>query len=108
MGGQVGLDQVLDLTQVSNSQSKCKGASAAMVPWPFRLKFGWEMGTHPGRSVPMFEMGTPTPWVRGGQRVVLEACAAQMVHFCENFIKQKLKGNPENGGWVGLRICRGC
>ena len=36
-----------------------------MVPWPFRLKFGREMGTHPGRSVPMFEMGTPTPWVRG-------------------------------------------
>ena len=33
-------------------------ASAAMVPWPFRLKFGREMGTHPGRSMPM---GTPTP-----------------------------------------------
>ena len=27
-------------------------------PWPFRLKFGWEMGTHLGRSVPMFGLGT--------------------------------------------------
>ena len=61
MGGQVRSD----LTQVSGSWSKCKGASAAMVPWLFRLKFGREMGTYPGRSVPMFGMGTPTPWVRG-------------------------------------------
>ena len=36
-----------------------------MVPWPFRLKFGREMGTHPGRSVPMFGLGTPTPRVTG-------------------------------------------
>ena len=39
-----------DLIQVSGSWSKCKGASAAMVSWPLRLKFGKEMGTHPGRS----------------------------------------------------------
>ena len=36
-----------------------------MVPSPFWLKFGREMGTHPGRSVPMFGLGTPTPRVRG-------------------------------------------
>ena len=35
------------------------GASAAMVPWPFRFKFGKKMGTHPGMSVPMFGLGTP-------------------------------------------------
>ena len=29
-----------------------------MVPWPFRLKFGREMGTHPGMPVPMFGLGT--------------------------------------------------
>ena len=32
--------------------------------------------------------------------MVLEVHAAQMVHFCENFIKPKLKGTPENGGRV--------
>ena len=36
-----------------------------MVLWPFRLKFGRELGTHPGRSVPMVGLGTTTPWVRG-------------------------------------------
>ena len=36
-----------------------------MVPWPFRFKFGREMGTYPGRSVPMFGLGIPSPWVRG-------------------------------------------
>ena len=36
-----------------------------MVPWPFSLNFGREMGTHPGRSGPMFGLGTPTTRVRG-------------------------------------------
>ena len=54
-----------DLTQVSGSWSKCKGAPAAMVSKTFRLKFSREMGIHPGRSVPMFGLGTPIPWVRG-------------------------------------------
>ena len=39
-------------------------ASAAMVPWPFRLKFGREIGTYPGRSVTLFGLGTPNPRVR--------------------------------------------
>ena len=30
--------------------------------------------------------------------MVLEVRVAQTVHFCENFIKQKLKGTPANGG----------
>ena len=32
--------------------SKCKGASPGLVPWLFRLKFGREMGTHPGSRMP--------------------------------------------------------
>ena len=48
----------------------------------------------------MFRSGTPTPWVGGGEGVALEVCAAQKVHFCENFIKQKLKGTSENEGQV--------
>ena len=60
-GGQVRTDQVLDHTQVSGSRSKCKGGSGAMVPRPFRLKFGGEMGTHPGRPVPMFGWVPLTP-----------------------------------------------
>ena len=42
----------------------------------------------------MFELAAP-PLVRGGQRVLLEARAAQTVHFWENFIKQKLKNTPD-------------
>ena len=66
MGGRVRSDQVPDLTQVSGGW----GASAPIVPWPFRLKFGREMGTHPGRSVPMFGLGTPTPRIRGSRNGV--------------------------------------
>ena len=32
--------------------------------------------------------------------MVLEVRAALILHFCENFIKQNLKGTPANGGWV--------
>ena len=38
-----------------------RGASADLVPWLFGLKLGREMSTHPGRSTPVFGMGTPTP-----------------------------------------------
>ena len=60
-----------------------RGASAAMVPWPFRLKFGREMGIHPVRSVLTFGLGTPTPGsgaLKMGRQVQL----------------------------YGLRICSGC
>ena len=75
---------------------------------PTVLKFGMEDHIYPGEVIGYILFRYPYPRVGGGQRVVLEVRAAQTVHFCENFIKQKLKGNPENGGWVGLRICRGC
>ena len=52
---QIRSDQVPDLTLTS-----ARGASAAMVPWPFRLKFGREMGTYPGRSMPMLGLGQAT------------------------------------------------
>ena len=61
MGGQVRLEQVPDLTQVSGGRSKCKGASAAMDPWSFRLKLDRELGTHTGSSVRMFVMETLPP-----------------------------------------------
>ena len=38
-----------------------RGASADLVPWLFGLKLGREMSTHPGRSTPVFGMGTPPP-----------------------------------------------
>ena len=34
------------------------GPIGPIVPLPFRLKFGREMGTYPGRSVPMFWLGS--------------------------------------------------
>ena len=61
MGGQVRSD----LTQVSGSWSKCKEGFCSHGLMAIEFEFGREMGTHPGRSVPMFGLGTPTPWVRG-------------------------------------------
>ena len=42
-----------------------RGATAAMVPWPFRLKFGREMGTHPGRSPNPVPLPGPQMGFRG-------------------------------------------
>ena len=42
-----------------------RGASAGMVPWLSGLKLDREVWTQPGRSMPMFGLGTPTPRSRG-------------------------------------------
>ena len=42
-----------------------RGASAGMVSWLSVLKLGREMGTHPGRSIPMFGLCTLNPRFRG-------------------------------------------
>ena len=47
-----------------------------------------------------FAMIPQPPWVGGGQRVIVEVHAAQTVHFCENFITQKLNGTLKMEGWV--------
>ena len=48
-------------SQVSSGRSKCKGAFAAMVPSPFRLKIDKEMGTYPGSQMHMFGLDSLTP-----------------------------------------------
>ena len=42
---------------------------------------------YPGEVIGYISLRYPIPWVRAGHIVVLEACAAQTVHFCENFNK---------------------
>ena len=56
-----------------------------------------------GRLLDTFRSGTPTPRVGGGQRLVLEVHAAQKGDYLENFLEQKLKGVPENGGIGQIR-----
>ena len=70
---------------------------------PTEPKFGMEDHIYPWEVLRYISFRCPYPGVGGGQRVVLEVCAAQMVHFCENFIKQKLKGTPANGGTGQVR-----
>ena len=47
-----------------------------MVPWLSGLKFHRVMWTHPGRSISMFGLGTPTPRSRGSEKWVLESCCS--------------------------------
>ena len=42
----------------TSSRCTAAGPIGPIVPLPFRLKFGREMGTYPGRSVPMFWLGS--------------------------------------------------
>ena len=71
---------------------------------PTELIFGMEDHIYPLEVLSYILFRYPNPQGRGGgQRVVLEVRAAQTVHFCENFIKQKLKGAPANGGGDGSR-----
>ena len=42
--------------------------------------------------------GYPIPGGQGALKVGSRVCTAQTVCFWEIFIKQKLKGTPENGG----------
>ena len=52
-------DQVPDHPHVSD------GGICMNVSWPFGLKHVKEMGTHPGRSMPMLEISILAPWSRG-------------------------------------------
>ena len=62
MGGKVRSDQFSDLRPKCPAAGPiARGASTATVHWLLRLKFGREMGIHPGRSMLMFRLGTPTP-----------------------------------------------
>ena len=64
--------------------------------WTYRAQI-WHGGPHlpqGGYRIHFVPEHLPPP-VGGGQRVVLEIRAAQTVHFCENFIKQKLQGTPD-------------
>ena len=70
---------------------------------PTGLKFGMEDYIYPGEVIGYILFWYPYPQCPGGQRGVLEVHAAQTVHFCENFIKQKLKDIPENGGTGQVR-----
>ena len=60
----------------------------------------WTYGVqiwHGGPHLPLGVYRIHLPWVGGGQRMVLEVRAAQTMHFCENFKKQKMKCTPEIG-----------
>ena len=61
------------LTQVSKGRSNCKGGFSAMVPWPFRLKFGREIWNYPGRSMLMFGW-VPLPPRWGGPKIGVQGC----------------------------------
>ena len=54
-GGHVRSDRAPDLTQESGGRPKCKWGfcSHGNLAIYRMLKFGWEMGTYPGRSMPM-------------------------------------------------------
>ena len=70
---------------------------------PTVLKFGMEDHIYPWEVIGYILLWYPNPLGRGGQRVLLEVRAAQTVRFWENFIKQKLKNAPENGGTGQVR-----
>ena len=77
MGGKVRSDQFSDLRPKCPAAGPiARGASTATVHWLLRLKFGREMGIHPGRSMLMFRLGTPTPRTGGQKRDVATGFAA--------------------------------
>ena len=84
------------------SVSVCLFSKCGLTIGPTVLIFGMEDHICPEEVKGYILLRYPYPWVRGGLRVVLKVHAAQTAHFCEHFIKQKLKGTPENGsvGWV--------
>ena len=60
-GGQLRSDQFPTSPRCPAAGPSARVALAAMVPWPFKLKYGREVGNYPGRSMLMFGLGTPTP-----------------------------------------------
>ena len=71
--------------------SECLLSIGGHTVGPTELKFGKEDDIYPGRLQDAFCSGTPSPWVRGGQRVVLEVHAAQTLHFC---VRKKIEAHP--------------
>ena len=55
----------------------------------------WSWGSTLRASLARFRLAGPQALGGGGQRVLLEARAAQTKHFWENFIKEKLKSTPD-------------
>ena len=64
---------------------RATGGSAAMVPRPFRLKFGREMGTYPGSSM---SMGTPTPGSGGAKTGFQGPCSSNRVWMLQRTEQQ--------------------
>ena len=60
--------------------------------WPTELKFGAETPSHPQIAQPTSRCYTHNPGIRGPYKWGHWVRTAQMLYFCENFIKQKFKG----------------
>ena len=59
-------------------------------------KFGMEDHIYPGEVLGYIWFGYPNPQGQGAKSGSGDQCGPT-VHFCANFIKQILKGIPENG-----------
>ena len=107
-------DPLPDLPQGSSGRSMWKGASAAMVPRQFRLKFGREMGNFSGRSMLMFGLGIPTPGTGGPKNGFQGYMQPKLDEFClgldvaVSFVCNWLGLCSGLGISVGFGICREC
>ena len=78
--------------------NECAGVCAGMsgmgshTGLPKGLKFGAETPSHPQIAQPTSRCYTHNPGIRGPYKWGHGVHTAQMLYFCENFIKQKFKG----------------
>ena len=86
---------------MSGRMSKCKGASAAMVPWPFRLNF-WQGGQCP------YLGSVPQTLESGGQKTGSQCLHSLMGKFYETKVVERpwFRGTYKDFE-VGLYIAEG-
>ena len=97
-----GLHNLAKINKIENDDCLCSSMYVNGCNLNPRAEIWHRITFPPIKSTVKVSTPSPRPQGQGDLKWGSDICTAQLVRFCENFMKWKFQGISENGGWVRL------